>query len=234
MPAVRQRDQSAQRHRRGTLLRAFLRRTDPLAQDLVTDADLRGEAAVVRRTLGAFEVERRHAQHGLGELLQVGLRVALVDVAAIDRAQVFLLEKARRALEIGDLVEGGQERLERVGQDRLVDAGPLHPGAQHDQFAEAEAPRRLGARHPTDQRRFAARQRTLAGLGIFRHQPARGDEAEDGVTEELQPFVRDQRTFSGRAGMHERRLDRRRVRLAHPDTLEHRPQPRPSLLPGHF
>ena len=185
----------------------------------------------MRRAFGTFEVDRRHREARLGELLQGGLGVALGRVHVVDVREMVRFEEARHPFDVGLKVECGEIRLEHVGQHRGV-GGPavlLHPDAEAHDVAQIQPAGRLGAGITAHDRGPAAGQLPLAGVRVLGPQPPRGEKAQNRVAEELQPLVRRPGALARGALVHEGLLHRRRVQFRRAAQLEQRCDAAPML-----
>ena len=138
---------------------------------------------------------RRQAQaEARRQLLQLVLRVAEPPSGgdARDRRREAIDHETRRRLHPGGQVDGADDRLEAVGEDRVLAHGrprPPHP-------CRAGPPRRRRARSATGARACVltteARSRARSPSGSVREGPVEvigDDQAEHGVAEELEALV---------------------------------------------
>ena len=88
-------------------------------------------------------------------------------------------------------VDGADDRLEGVGQDRglVPPAGGLLAAAEPDVVAQAEVAADVGQRPHVDDRGAQLGQLALGQVGVAAEQRVGDDQAEHRVAEELQPLV---------------------------------------------
>ena len=96
------------------------------------------------------------------------------------------------ALEAGREVDGADERLHRVGEDRRLHAaaGELLALAEQEVLADAEVGGHAGQRDRAHDGLADLREVALVEVEVFAEDVVRDDDAEDGVTQELQALVR--------------------------------------------
>ena len=104
--------------------------------------------------------------------------------------------KSRCTTSDGDLdaaaeVDGADHGLDGVGEDRglVAAAGGLLAAAELDVLAEPDGAADLGQRAGVDDRRAQLGQPALGEVGVGDVEGLGDDDAEHGVTEELQPLV---------------------------------------------
>jgi hypothetical protein len=217
---------------RGGLLRVLLRPACAGADDDVLDHRRRGERAVVRRPL--------HVDDGVGDrraapcqlLLQlrlvVDVRVERVLDARVERLDDRGLDRLEAVLE----VEGRERRLEERRQHVAVPRQPLDlalwevAGLLQQALAELELARDDGAARPRDDVRADLRHAPLVEVRKALEEGPRDRELEDGIAEELQPFVR------GRAVGGPRRMREDRRRPFRREPVDQLPQRRRAVLTG--
>ena len=100
-------------------------------------------------------------------------------------------DHAPRDLEPAVQIDGGQHRLHRVAQKRvLAAAARLHLGpAQLQRVAQPDLARDLGAGLAAHQRVVARRKLAFGGVAVGRQQRLGHHEAQNPVAQELQPLV---------------------------------------------
>jgi hypothetical protein len=101
-------------------------------------------------------------------------------------------------------VDGPDEALEHVGQDRLGGRLlPPHPLARDQELLEPELTRDLRAGAPRDDHRLDPREVPFERFGEVQVQRLADDRPEDRVPQELQPLVRGE-SMVGARGVRER------------------------------
>jgi hypothetical protein len=120
-----------------------------------------------------------------------------------------LLDDAARLIHAAIEVYGADDRLERIGKDRLAaEATGLElPGTELQLVAEADFLRDAGQRLGADDARPQAAEIALGGHRIAPVEPVGRHQVQDGVAEELETLV----VGPGGAAVGERRLEQRRV-----------------------
>lgn len=128
----------------------------------------------------------------LQELLQAGLGV----LVGVDQRQAVELGRQpgqhtlTRHFHASIQVDRTDQRFQGIGEDRLTaeTAAFQLTGTQAQVFAQIETAGQYGQGFSLHQARAQTRQLAFAGLETLEQRFA-GDEVEDGVTEEFQPFV---------------------------------------------
>jgi len=178
---------------RGHLLGLLLRLADRARPLLAAERDRDDEPLVV---IGAELLDdlvgRRRLEPRLRGLLEPGLEVVeALELDGLDPLREQPVDHRVGGHEAGVEIDRGDDRLERVGEDRWLGppAGLLFALAEHQPLAEPERAGDLGEPGFADDLRARHAELALAELGIARHQAMADHQIEDGVAEELEPFV---------------------------------------------
>src|SRR6478672_641400 len=177
----------------GLLLGLLLAAPDPLAEGLLADDGPCGEDLLVVGALLGHAVLGHAEAGGGGELLQAGLPVqagAEAGRGLHQRVEQVVHERAGR-LEPGGEVDGADDRLHRVGEDRGLGAaaGALLTPPQHEVVAQPDGPGDVSQGTHVDHRGPQLGQLALGKVGVVGVERVGDDEPEHGVPEELQALV---------------------------------------------
>ena len=128
-----------------------------------------------------------------GELLQRGLPVegGAERRGGLDERVEELVHEHRGDLDAAGEVDGADQRLDGVGEDRglVATAGALLAATELDVLAEPDAAADLGERPGVDHGGAQLGQPALGQVGVLGVERLGDDDTEDRVTEELEPLV---------------------------------------------
>ncbi len=140
---------------------------------------------------GLHLVAGRQVEQRRGELLQPALVIGTVGLGSGQAGPEGAEHQRGGPLEPRGQVGRPDDRLHGVGQDGwlLAPAGELLAASEQKVLAHAEALRHLGQRHGVHHRLADLGERAFVEVGVHPVHVIGDDDAENGVTEELEALV---------------------------------------------